>query len=744
MLVLFTATIFLSAALLFVVEPLFARMALPMLGGSPAVWNTALVFYQAVLLLGYLYAHVLTRLTPRKQALFHSVVLILPLLVLPISAMRAGAPPGGANPIPWLLALLLSAVGLPFFVLSTSGSILQRWFGRVGHGSSRDPYFLYAASNLGSMLGLLAYPFVIEPNLRLRMQSLGWSAGYIVVALLTLACAWLALKPGTNEAAAPVVEPLAHAEDIPWRRRLRWVLWAFVPSSLLMGVTTHLTSDVGSFPLLWVMPLALYLLTFTIAFGRPQWVRRTLLLRAYALLVVLLAVALAARANEPFLFILALDLSFLVLSGLLFHGLLSDDRPDATHLTQFYLWIAVGGVLGGLFNALLAPLLFSSVLEYPLVVVLACMIAPAIPTGREPKPFGVLDVVLPVGVGALTFAAVTLVTKFGLGGARMVILLSFAWPAFLVLSFSRRPLRFGLGIAALLIAAQAFTVGGGKLLHEERSFFGVHRVIETQGGKHLLLHGSTFHGLQWIDPAKRDQPLSYYHREGPFGQVFAERAAAQRPLKVGLVGLGAGALVAYARPGDQWTAYEIDPVVDRLARDPKWFTYIHDAPVELRTVLGDGRLSLAADTAQTYDVLVLDAYSSDAIPVHLLTREALRLYVARLAPGGVMAFNLSNRHLDLRPVVAALAKDQGLVCRLHDDLDVTAEQFVAGRFPARVAVVARTLADLGGIARDPRWIEPRTRAGLELWTDDYSSLLPIYSANGDPSDAKSTRAPAKP
>jgi hypothetical protein len=724
-LVLFTATIFLSAALLFVVEPMFARMALPMLGGSPAVWNTALVFYQAVLLLGYSYAHVLTRLTPRKQALFHSVVLILPLLVLPISAARAGTPPGGENPIPWLLGLLVIAVGLPFFVVSTGGSILQRWFARVGHGSSKDPYFLYAASNLGSMIGLLAYPLVIEPNLPLRFQSLGWSAGYIVLALLTLACAWLALKPGSVQAADPVV-PQRAVTTIPWPRRLRWVLWAFVPSSLLMGVTTHLTSDVGSFPLLWVLPLALYLLTFTIAFGRAHWIKRPLLLRAYSILVVLLSVALAARANEPFLFILAVDLLFLVLSGLLFHGLLAEDRPDASHLTQFYLWIALGGVLGGLFNALVAPLIFTSVLEYPLVVVLACAIAPAIATGKEPKPFGWLDVALPVIVGVLTFVAVKLVTKFGLADSRLVIFLTFAWPAFLVFSFSRRPVRFALGIAALLVAAQAFTIGGGKLMHEERSFFGVHRVIRTPGGKNLLLHGSTFHGLQWIDPAKRGEPLSYYHREGPFGQVFADRAKAGRPISVGLVGLGAGALVAYARPGDHWTAYEIDPVVDRLARDPKWFTSIHDAPVELRTVLGDGRLSLAADTTQAFDVLVLDAYSSDAIPVHLLTREAMHLYVHRLAPGGVLAFNLSNRHLDLRPVVAALAKDQGLVCRLHDDLDVTPEQFVAGRFPARVAVVARSLSDMGSIATDARWVEPRTRSDLKLWTDDYSSLLPIY------------------
>jgi hypothetical protein len=501
-----------------------------------------------------------------------------------------------------------------------------------------------------------------------------------------------------------------------------------------------------------VVPLALYLLTVTIAFGRPSLVRRSLLLRAFSILVVVLAVSLASRANEPFAFILALDLLFLTLAGLLFHGMLAEDRPDPAHLTQFYLWVAFGGVLGGLFNALIAPLIFTSVLEYPIVLVLACAVAPAIASERasNQKPFNKLDVILPMIVGMLTLGAILLVTRFGLADSRLVIFLTFAWPAFLVFSFSRRPVRFALGIAALLLAAQVFTIGGGRLLHEERSFFGVHRVVKTGGGKHLLLHGSTFHGLQWIDPAKRDQPLSYYHREGPFGQIFADRAGTARPLEVGLIGLGAGALVAYARPGDHWTAYEIDPVVDRLARDPKWFTYIQDAPVELRTVLGDGRLSLAAEPDARYDILVLDAYSSDAIPVHLLTREAMQLYVEHLAPGGILAFNLSNRHLDLRPVLAALAQDQGLVARLHDDLAVTPEQFVAGRFPSRIAVVTRTAADLGGIASDPRWVEPRTRPDLRLWTDDYSSLLPIYRSAagkvGDPPARPSpeTAAPSAP
>lgn len=744
MLVLFVVTIFLSAALLFVVEPLFARMVLPLLGGSPAVWNTALVFYQATLLLGYAYAHVLSRLPRRRQALFHLVVLVLPLLVLPISAARHGTPPGGENPIPWLLALLVTSVGLPFFVVSTGGSMLQRWFARTGHGGARDPYFLYAASNLGSLLGLLSYPFVIEPALPLAAQSYAWSAAYVLLAGLTIACAWIALRPESPDADRP--DPPAAAEGgaaIPWRRRLRWLAWAFVPSSLLLGVTTHLTTDVGSMPLLWVVPLALYLATFTVAFGRPELVPLGFLQRALPMVVVVLAVSLAARANEPFALILGLDLVFLTLAGLLFHRLLADDRPDPAHLTGFYLWVALGGVLGGVFNALIAPVIFTSVVEYPLGVVLACVLAPplaALAPGSTEVRARLLDFALPALVGGLTLLAIALVTHYGLADSRLVIFLTFAWPAFIAFAFSRRPLRFGLAIGALLLAAQSFTVGGGKLLHEERSFFGVHRVIATTGGKHLLLHGSTFHGLQWIDPAKRDQPLSYYHRQGPFGQIFAQRAATPGPLRVGLVGLGAGALIAYAKPGDQWTAYEIDPAVDRIARDRRWFTYIADAPVELRTVLGDGRLSLAADPTARFDVLVLDAYSSDAIPVHLLTREALRLYVEHLAPGGILAFNLSNRHLDLRPVVAALARDQGLACRLEDDLGVTPAQFVAGRFPARVAVMGRRLEDLGGIGRDPRWVEPATRPDLRLWTDDYSSLLAIYRTSaGRPDDSRRPR-----
>jgi len=735
LLILFVATIFLSAALLFVVEPMFARMALPLLGGSPAVWNTALVFYQATLLLGYFYAHALSRLTPRRQAMFHFVVLLLPVLTLPIAISRHGLPPGGENPIPWLLGLLVTAIGLPFFVVSTGGSILQRWFSRTTHGDARDPYFLYAASNLGSLLGLLAYPFLIEPNLPLAAQSYAWTIGYIVLAGFTLACAWFALRPDTAQADRP--DPRATPSTraaLPWPRTLRWVLWAFVPSSLLLGVTTHITSDVGSLPLLWVVPLALYLATFTIAFGRPDLVPRKLVVRVLAMVMVLVTLTLASRANEPFWFILALDLLLLTLAGLLFHGQLAEDRPDPSQLTAFYLWIAFGGVLGGVFNALIAPLIFSSVLEYPIVLVLACVITPPVlaPEKAASRPPGVLDFALPALVGGLTLAAIALVSHFGLASSQLAIMLSFGWPALILFSFSRRPLRFGLGILAMLLAGQTFAVAGGKLLLEERSFFGVHRVLTTKGGKHLLMHGSTFHGLQWIDPAKHDEPLSYYHREGPFGQLFAERAARQQPLRVGLVGLGAGALVAYARPGDTWTAYEIDPVVDRVARDTRYFTYIADAPIRLRTVLGDGRLSLAADSTARYDVLVLDAYSSDAIPVHLLTREALRLYMHRLAPGGVLAFNLSNRHLDLRPVVAALAKDQRLACRLRDDLDVTAEQMINGRFPTRAVLVARSQEDFGTIAQDPRWVEPQLSKGLRLWTDDYSSLLPIYRASQGP------------
>jgi len=730
MLLLYVVTIFVSAGLLFIVQPLFARMALPLLGGSPAVWNTALVFYQATLLLGYAYAHLSSRHLPiRRQVLLHAIALAAPILVLPLTIAGHGAPPGNANPIPWLLGLLATGVGLPFFVVSTSGPLLQRWFARTGHAQSHDPYFLYAASNLGSLLGLLAYPLIVEPAWAVRTQSVGWTAGYALLAVLTLLCGWRAIRAEDNGAPATPARRDASgaASALPWRRVGRWVMLAFVPSSLMIGVTTHLTTDVGSMPLLWVVPLGLYLVTFTLAFAQRQVIPRRIVLRLLPMLLVLLTVVLAARANEPFGFILALDLLVLFAIGYVFHGLLADDRPAAEHLTAFYLWIAIGGVLGGVFNALIAPLVFHSVVEYPLIIVLATLLCPPF-RGGDPQRPNRLDFVLPLAVAAFTLGVAWFVQTKGLSQARIAVLLAFGWPAFAAFSFSRRPLRFGLGLAAVLVASSGWEPTGGHLLHEERSFFGVHRVVATKGGKHLLLHGSTFHGLQWIDPALHGEPLSYYHRNGPFGQIFAGRAGQPGPLHVGLVGLGAGALVAYARPGDSWTAYEIDPAVVAIARNTKWFTYIADAPVDLRVVTGDGRLTLTADRDARYDVLVLDAYSSDAIPVHLLTREAVALYANRLAPGGIMAFNISNRHLDLRPVVAAIARDQGLACRIRNDLDVTPDEYAAGRFPARVAVVAKSEADLGALAHDPRWVVPPLRPGLRLWTDDYSSLVAVFGS----------------
>lgn len=730
--VLFAATIFLSAALLFVLEPMFARMVLPLLGGSPAVWNTTMVFYQATLLGGYVYAHAVSKLTVRRQITCQAAVLLLPAFVLPFGASRHGTPPGGENPIPWLLELLVLTVGPPFFAVSTSGPLLQRWFVRTGHGAARDPYFLYAASNLGSLLGLLGYPLVVEPQLTLLAQSRGWTVGYLTVAGLTLACAWFVMHSKATDPGPPPVRtetlpgPAVGHADLA--RRLRWVFWAFVPSSLLLGVTTHLTSDVGSLPLLWVVPLSVYLLTFVVAFGWPRLAPRTAVARAMAIVVVLVTITLAMHANEPFAFILALDLVLLALVGLLLHGCLARDRPDATQVTEFYLWVGLGGVLGGVFNSLVAPAVFSSVVEYPLVLVLACMAMPPFSERRDAagRLGRWLDFALPALLGGLASGSAALAGQIGLSDPRAVLLLTFGWTALLLFSFSRRPLRFGLGVAALLLVGRTFTAGGGTLLHEERSFFGIHRVIATPNGQHLLRHGSTFHGLQWIDPAKHDQPLAYYHRQGPFGRLFADRTSPGRPLRVGLVGLGSGALVAYARAGDSWTAYEIDPVVDRLARDTRYFTYLAGAPVAVRTVLGDARLSLAADASERYNVLIIDAYSSDAVPVHLLTREAVDLYLKRLAPGGILAFHLSSRHLDLRPVIAAIAQESRLICRVRDDFGVTLDQYLAGRYPTRVAVVARTLDDLGGLARDPLWLEPVQGNGLRTWTDDYSSLLSLY------------------
>lgn len=730
MVYLFSATLFFSATLLFLVEPMVGKMILPLLGGTPAVWNTCMVFYQAVLLLGYAYAHFSTRwLGLRRQSWLHLALMALPLAVLPIGISDAAVAslPGEGNPILWLLRLLISTVGLPLLAVSTTAPLLQKWFSQTSHRQAHDAYFLYAASNAGSMAGLFGYLVLVEPNLRLAAQNRWWAAGYAALLAMTAACAWMLWRSPTGEIpSSQLPTPNSHlSTSISHFRRARWVLLAFVPSSLMLGVTTYLTTDVAPFPLFWVLPLALYLGTFILVFARravyaPAWMGRVLCLPALVLMV-----SFIIEATHPPAVFVALHLLMFVAAALICHSELAKDRPASSHLTEFYLWMSVGGVLGGMFNALLAPLVFNRVLEYPLVMLVACALAPR---AGEQRGFNRWDLLWPAALGLLTLALVLAVQAAGAEPGRASTLAIFAVPALLTYRFVLRPIRFSLCLAAILAASAAYIGAHGRVLLVERNFFGVVRVTQDVNGRfHQLVHGGTLHGRQRLDPAHGGEPLAFYHRTGPAGDVFRlfDTVAGSVPPRVGLIGLGVGALATYAKPGQGWEFYEIDPAVERIACDPQFFTFMSRcAASKLRVVLGDARLKLRDAPDGHYGMLVLDAFSSDSIPVHLLTREALQLYLSKLAEGGLMLFHVSNRRLELMPVVAGLATDAGLVGFDRGDFDISAQEHHDGKEVSEWIVLSRRAGLLGPLARDSRWRRLPAVSGV-LWTDDFSNLLTV-------------------
>ena len=721
MVALYTVTIFLSAALLFFVQPMFARLVLPLLGGSPAVWNTAMVFYQATLLAGYAYAHASAAwLGARRAAALHLVVLLLPLAVLPIAIPAGWSPPTETNPALWLLALMSVAVGLPLFVVSATSPLLQMWFAATRDRRAGDPFFLYAASNAGSLLALVAYPAWVEPLLRLGTQSRLWAWGYGALAVALGGCVVLLWK--NSSPPAPALVAKERSPSLTTARRLRWVLLAFAPSSLLLGVTTFLSSEIAAVPLLWVIPLGLYLLTFVFAFASRQIFPRTLLVRALPIALVPLVLVLNLQATQPIAWLLLLHLVVLFLAALLCHARLAADRPGAAHVTEFYLWISVGGVLGGVFNALLAPLVFNSIAEYPLTLVLVAWLALQDETSARAKWS---DAVGPLVLGVVTLALVLAVGTSRWRTESAVAGLVFGAPALAAYFLSKRPLRFALGLAALLVAGLFYRGEKGRVLYAERSFFGVHRVTLDPSEKfHLLVHGMTLHGTQSLDRERSRDPLTYYHRTGPIGDVFGQFG--RDPFKqIGAVGLGAGSLASYAQPRQPWTYFEIDPVVLKLARDGRYFTFLRDSPAEMRIVLGDARLSLAREPDAKFSLLVLDAYSSDAIPVHLVTREALALYVRKLAPGGVLAFHISNLHLDLEPVFANLARDAQLVCLTREDTALSQQELALGKAPSVWLVMARRADDLDRLAANHLW-RPARGDSAAVWSDDFSSLLSVF------------------
>jgi hypothetical protein len=720
---LFATTLFVSAFLMFLVEPMIARMVLPQLGGAPAVWNTCLVFFQFMLLGGYAYAHGATRwLGIRRHVLAHSVLLLMPLLVLPIGLHQA-PPQSSQSPVAWLLLALFGSIGLPFFVLSTSATVLQKWFSTTDDEAASDPYFLYAASNLGSFIALLAYPLAVEPTLRLQEQARFWTIGYAILVALSFGCAavvWRrthSLESGERATAASET-----GEAISWQRRLRWTGLAFVPSSLLLAVTNYISTDVASVPLLWILPLSLYLLSFIVAFS-PSFERvRGVAARLMPLLVIMLALVLLGEMISPLSLVIPLHLAVFLTIAIVCHADVAHDRPSSSRLTEFYFWISFGGMLGGLFNALLAPIIFSTIVEYPLVLVLACLLR-SVPSSGEGRKIAIADLAVPLGIGATVAATVLVNNRFG--SMSRFLILGASVPALVAFSQHRHRVRFAASIGMILLAGALTSSPFGRVVYTARTFFGVNRVRLDDGrGYRFIFHGTTLHGMQSLDRTRSAEPLSYFHRSGPIGQVFAGVPQATATRDVGVIGLGVGTLAAYRTPVQHWTYYEIDPVVERIARTEQYFTYLSVCGAHCTVITGDGRISLARAEANKYGVFIIDAFSSDAVPMHLITREAMAVYVSKLAPRGVIAFHISNMHLTFSSVLARIAEDAGLAVLWQREA-ATDGSWETGKFPSEWVILARERRDFGALASDPRWKVPVAASGTPLWTDDFSNILSV-------------------
>ncbi|MFL6744903.1 MAG: spermidine synthase [Sphingomicrobium sp.] len=720
----FVATIFVGSFLLFLVQPMIARMALPRLGGAPSVWNSAMLVYQALLLAGYAYAHWLGRFQPPRQAMIHVAALVLAALTLPIGLMAA-MPPPDANPFLWVPWLLLVSIGPLFFVVSAQAPLLQRWFALTGGG---DPYPLYAASNLGSFGGLITYPLVVEPLLPIGEQGWLWSVGY---GLLVLLVGWCSL--GLPRTAA---EPRAQAAAGPRpgaRQIAEWICLAAVPSGLILSTTLHITTDIIAMPLLWVLPLGAYLLSFTLAFaarrGPADFVIRI------APLILLLA-CFAIFMNQTWLAVVFCGVSIVNLftASVALHSRLFETRPPAQHLTFFYLMMSVGGALGGLFCALIAPLIFDWTYEHLLLLAAAAWLM------RTRSPF---DRLVKLWDGSDVARRVTF------GGVILVAILSLVGTGFFDIPYSSDANRiaglviltiaiaaignrmlFVVAVAALLLAAGGwqrleFSAEPGKMT---RSFFGIYSIRQGPNNSRLLAHGTTVHGVQNLGSPERERMETTYYV--PLSGVGLAMAAAPQlfgpKARIGVVGLGTGTLACYSRPGERWTFYEIDPAVVQIARDPRRFTFISrcnpTAPIEL----GDARLLIERERPASTDLLVVDAFSSDAVPMHLLTREAFADYRRLLPPDGLLLVHISNRYLDLMPVVAAAAVDGGWQARRRS-YRPDAERIRLNEYGSDWIALSPSPETMARLVRSggDKWTALPARPGFKPWTDDHASVLPL-------------------
>lgn len=727
----YVASVFLSAFLLFLVQPMLAQLLLPIYGGSPAVWNTCLVFFQVLLLAGYAYAHAsgLWLNLPRQRAV-HGIVLVGSILLVPRAIHAVSS---GTWPVAAIIATLVVTAGVPFFVLSTNSSLTQRWYSLGGFSGSADPFWLYAASNGGSLLALLSYPVIVEPAWGLEAQLRWWSLGYTGFVILALVC--MTLTRQETGARRREVEAIGtrHDAGVTWRRRVGWVALSAIASSLLLSVTMRITTDVISAPLFWVLPLSLYLLTFIIAFSPRAVVRRQGLAHATAIGIALCLVLLTVPTFLPTWFALVALLGTLFLGALLCHTDLASDRPGAAALTDFYLWVAVGGVVGGLANAVVAPELFSSVVEYPLTLVCLAFVLGRFKKERvsssensgDRRTFDVTEWVPSIAMALMIGAAaiaVVLQHRGGVAAGRGILRWEFM--PLLVLTVGVLFLRHRGAFVTATVFSAAFVVSGltfiDPIVDEGRSFFGVSKVTEN-AGERIMIHGVTVHGEQRRDAALRDIPTSYYTPDGPLGWTVAHMPD---HAELGVVGLGSGSLATLARAGQRLTFYEIDPLVARMALHD--FTYLRDSKAAVDVKIGDGRQLLEREPDAHFDLLMIDAFDSDQIPTHLLTEEALGLYLRKLKPQGLLVLHISNRYADLTRVLRGWQEDSGDRVAMDEYVPPAAERAEGARATVAVALARRPSA-LARLAQTRQWFWLDSAGPAVRWTDDHTDLLGVLS-----------------
>ena len=716
---LFVATILTGSFLLFLVQPMIARMALPRLGGAPNVWNSAMLVYQALLLAGYFYAHRLSRLPFALQTKLHLAMFVLAALTLPVGLIEMPAPAPGTE-VFWVPLLLALSIGPVFFLVSAQAPLMQRWFS--AHPEAGEPWPLYAASNLGSFAGLIAYPLLAEPLLSLKAQAWAWSAGYGLLLVL------IALSARSRRGVQQMVSPEVAAPPVPARRVLMWLALAAVPSGLMLSTTTHLTTDIFAMPLLWVIPLGIYLLSFVFAFASQRGAARVISALAWPVLLGAGGLAMISQGSNGLTPVL-ISVALLLFVCVALHARLYDLRPATGQLTYFYLVMSAGGALGGLFTALIAPLVFDWVWEHPLLVLAAAFLLPrdALPDwrrlkGLEPAMQRVLLLAIAFTIGFLLWLLNDITAAFEETPLRWAYAGAIA-----LLGLALVPWR---ALAPALLALTMYVQGGFLTIKDTRdgtrtrSYFGIYTVRDYPEQKlRTLAHGTTLHGEQSLDPKLSRLPLTYYGPGSGAGIAFSHARALFGPAPaIGVVGLGTGTLACFAQPGETWRFYEIDPAVLELSRNAT-FTFVRDCTPQAEVVIGDARIELAKARPGSVDLLAIDAFSSDAIPLHLLTDEAFGVYLQALSPRGVLLVHISNRYIDLEPALSATVRARGLHAALRDDeppegTELTGSSWVAiSRDPAQLKAMARLAPALP-------WT-PLKPPAPSVWSDDHASILPF-------------------